>query len=110
MKSILHQYRLPDPPPELRDQILDAIRRQRSANQQSWIDRVWLNRKLRISWAAAVVVLALFLAFWNPAEQNLAEFETKETTDPVLNQWLDEAGLTATLARNQVGNLEKEEL
>ena len=73
-----------------------------------------MNRELRISWLAAVIVLTLFLTFWNPPAQssneNLTDFEAheKDALDPFLLRWLDEAGLDEMLARNQKDTLEED--
>lgn len=82
MKKIANQYRVPDPPQELRDRALNAARKQfqRPAHKDRFL----------LSWSFAVTVLALFLIFWNPPIPDSATEELPSAdgfgSDPVLQE------------------------
>jgi hypothetical protein len=63
MNNPLDPYRPPKAPPELRRRTLSAAREALAAAHKPptvftrWVDRVWENRGLRLTWAAMVLLL-----------------------------------------------------
>jgi hypothetical protein len=71
MRSIFDPFQIPKPPADLREKVLASARSQ-PAIELHWIDRLWENRPLRISWISAVVTLSVFYLMWQPPAEPIA--------------------------------------
>jgi hypothetical protein len=111
MNLWIKNFRVPDPPEDLRTRVLNAVRNQHPIPELTLADKIWMNRGLRVSWLASVLVLAFFLIVWNPpihgssTEEKKAEIPENYEVDPVLQKWLLEYrshGMFAQTSRNTI--------
>jgi hypothetical protein len=83
-KHPLEHFHPPEPPADLRERVLTAAG---EAPDDSWIDRLWNNRRLRQAWLLATTLLMMLEVMGVP-RYPLAE-NASTTSEPTRADWVE---------------------